>query len=71
MPRAPRDHKAAGGFFARVASADHQHPAVIERVKNLFGQLDRDGAYRNAAALNAGFGADVLGDVKPPFERPC
>src|ERR1051325_6257856 len=70
MPLGPRGSRAGGGgeegargLLAGVAGADDHHVAIVERGKDAFSEFNGDRADRHAAALDAGFGADVFGDV--------
>ena len=65
--RAARE-EGAGGLLAGVAGANDQHVAVAEPAEDLLRQLDRDRADGDAAALDVGFGADMLGDVERALE---
>ena len=59
----------ARGFFARIPRANDHDIVVLKRAEDFFGQLDRHGSHRYAAALDVGFGADVFGDIESALKR--
>ncbi len=58
----------AGGLLAGVSRADDHYVAVAQPAEDLLGQFHRHRADRDAAALDVGCGADVLGDVERALE---
>src|ERR1041384_2074284 len=56
-PRTTR-HQGARGFFARLSRSDDHDIALAQVAEDLFRQLNRGGADRDAAALDVGFGSN-------------
>ena len=65
---APAD-QSAGGFLACISGADDHYRMVAQRTEELLRQFDCDGANRDAAALDVGFRADLLGNVERLLKR--
>ena len=68
MLRAPRESRARAVFSLVSPAPMTITSRSLEPAEDLLGQFHRHRADGDAAALDVGFGADVLGDVKRALE---